>query len=147
MFAVDTSLITCFAYVSLPSSRAITTYLTSITIIGLPADPLPTTFDIWSTFSHLPNLEKISLLKCRVTIMINNFFLAFKYEPATVLCPRLKGLDLQDSYYDRQVLRDFLRERREEDGVANIEWIRVVEGFFSEEMLEELRGYVKVFVD
>lgn len=145
MYTHVTPLITCFACLSSPSSSSITLHLSSISIIGLPANHLPTIFDIWSAFSHLPNLETISLLKCKDTI--NNFLSAFKYDPTTVLCSRLKGLDLQESYYDRQVLSDFLRERREEDGAANIEWIRVVEGLFSEEILEELRGYVTVLVD
>ncbi|KZS96654.1 hypothetical protein SISNIDRAFT_450364, partial [Sistotremastrum niveocremeum HHB9708] len=141
-----TALTTSLTYLSLPSSIGI--HLSSISIVGIPPVCIPRTVDIWAAFSSLPNIEKLSLLECRDT---NDFFLAFKFDTETMPCPRLMGLDLRNSYFEGEVLLEFLRDRQEEDEVANIEWIRLVEGFFGEEILEEmlpeLRSYVTVTVE
>ncbi|KZS96653.1 hypothetical protein SISNIDRAFT_450363 [Sistotremastrum niveocremeum HHB9708] len=139
--ARSTRLLQVFSFFAVPTSGI---HLSSISIVNLPGDQLPQTAEIWTVFCSLPNLEVLRLVEC---IDINNFLMAFKYDTTTILCPRLRGLDLQDSYYERRSLLECLKERQKLEAVTSIEWIRVVEGFFGGELLSELSSYVGVLIE
>ncbi|KZS96655.1 hypothetical protein SISNIDRAFT_547437 [Sistotremastrum niveocremeum HHB9708] len=129
------------SYFSLPT---IGVHLSSISIAKISGHWIPEIGDIWSAFSGFPNLEVLSLRECDD---INNFLLAFTYDATAVICPRLRRLDLHDSYCERLILLDFVKERHTKDSLASIEWARVVAGLFPEEELSELRACVEILVE
>ncbi|KZS96660.1 hypothetical protein SISNIDRAFT_463433 [Sistotremastrum niveocremeum HHB9708] len=121
------------SYFSLPT---IGIHLSSISIANIRPHHVPDVVDIWSAFLGFPNIEALSLRECKD---INNFLLAFQHDATTVLCPRLRRLDLQGSYYEIQVLIKFVKERHPKDSIASIEWLHVVAGLFPEYEQLELR--------